>query len=45
MIKGRATIQIIDEKSGRTVHEIHEENMITKFHREYYSVCREWNAV
>ena len=29
MIKGRATIQIIDEKSGRTVHEIHEENMIT----------------
>lgn len=29
MIKGRATIQIIDEKSGETVREIHEENMIT----------------
>ena len=29
MIKGKATIQIIDEKSGETVREIHEENMIT----------------
>ena len=29
MIKGKATIQIIDEKSGKTVREIHEENMIT----------------
>ena len=29
MIKGKATIQIIDEKSGRTVRETHEENMIT----------------
>ena len=29
MIKGRATIQIIDEKSGEMVREIHEENMIT----------------
>ena len=29
MIKGRATIQIIDEKSGETLREIHEENMIT----------------
>ena len=29
MIKGKATIQIIDEKSGEMVREIHEENMIT----------------
>lgn len=29
MIKGKATIQIIDEKSGELVREIHEENMIT----------------
>ena len=29
MIKGKATIQIIDEKSGEIVREIHEENMIT----------------
>lgn len=29
MIKGRTTIQIIDEKSGETLREIHEENMIT----------------
>lgn len=29
MIKGRTTIQIIDEKSGEMVREIHEENMIT----------------
>lgn len=29
MIKGRATIQIIDEKSGETLREIHEQNMIT----------------
>ena len=29
MIKGRATIQIFDEKTGDVVREIHEENMIT----------------
>ena len=29
MINGKATIQIIDEKSGEMVREIHEENMIT----------------
>lgn len=29
MIKGRATIQLIDEKTGETVREIHEENMVT----------------
>ena len=29
MIKGRATIQLFDEKTGEVVREIHEENMIT----------------
>ena len=29
MIKGRATIQLFDEKTGEVVHELHEENMIT----------------
>ena len=29
MIKGRATIQLFDEKSGEVVKELHEENMIT----------------
>ena len=29
MIKGRATIQIFDEKTGEVVRELHEENMIT----------------
>ena len=29
MIKGRATIQLFDEKTGKVIHEIHEENMIT----------------
>lgn len=29
MIKGRATIQLFDEKTGDVVREIHEENMIT----------------
>ena len=29
MIKGRATIQFFDEKTGEVVHELHEENMIT----------------
>ena len=29
MIKGKATIQLFDEKSGEVVKELHEENMIT----------------
>ena len=29
MIKGRATIQLFDEKTGEVVRELHEENMIT----------------
>lgn len=29
MIKGRATIQIFDENTGKVVRELHEENMIT----------------
>ena len=29
MIKGRATIQLFDEKMGEVVRELHEENMIT----------------
>ena len=29
MIKGRATIQLFDEKTGEVVREMHEENMIT----------------
>lgn len=29
MIKGRATIQLFDEKTGEVVREIHEKNMIT----------------
>ena len=29
MIKGKATIQLFDEKTGEVVREIHEENMIT----------------
>ena len=29
MIKGKATIQLFDEKTGEVVRELHEENMIT----------------
>ena len=29
MIKGKATIQLIDEKTGGIIRELHEENMIT----------------
>ena len=29
MIKGKATIQLFDEKSGEVVKELHEEKMIT----------------
>ena len=29
MIKGKATIQLFDEKTGEAVRELHEENMIT----------------